>query len=109
MKPLPLLVVLGVLVTSDAGAEILVTRRQPGPEGGTISLVQRIPVKGLIDAADPELNIPLMGGEEIRVPEAGRVFVVGNVKKPGAYTVQDSADTTVLKLLALSEGLAPFA
>lgn len=96
-------------LSQDAGSEILVTRRQPGSDGGTVSLVQRIPVKGLIDAADPELNIPLAGGEEIRVPEAGRVFVVGNVRKPGAYSVQDSADTTVLKLLALSEGLAPFA
>ena len=51
----------------------------------------------------------LYGGEEIRVPEAGKVFVVGNVKKPGAYPVQDVSDTTVLKMLALAEGLMPFA
>ncbi|MEP7363708.1 MAG: polysaccharide biosynthesis/export family protein [Acidobacteriota bacterium] len=93
----------------DAGSEILVTRRQEGANGDSISLVQRIPVKGLIDAADPEFNISLSGGEEIRVPEAGKVFVVGNIKRPGAYTVTDSSDTSVLKLLALSEGLAPFA
>jgi len=42
-------------------------------------------VKGLIDAADPTLNITLIGGEEIRVPEVGRVYVIGNVKKPGAF------------------------
>jgi polysaccharide export outer membrane protein len=77
-------------LSQDSGSEILVTRSQPGPEGTAVSLVQRIPVKGLIDNADPELNIALYGGEEIRVPEAGRVFVVGNVKKPGAYAVQDS-------------------
>lgn len=93
----------------EAGPEILVTRRQPGPDGRTVALVQRIPVKGLIDMADPDLNLKLTGGEEVRVPEAGRVFVVGNVRKPGAYPVQDSADTTVLKMLALSEGLIPFA
>ena len=40
-----------------------------------------VEVKGLIDAADPELNIMLVGGEEIRVPEIGKVFVVGMVKK----------------------------
>lgn len=96
-------------LSPDAGPEILVTRTQPGEGGSALSLVQRIPVKGLIDQADPELNIPLYGGEEIRIPEAGRVYVVGNVKKPGAYPVQDASDTTVLKLLALSEGLAPFA
>jgi polysaccharide export outer membrane protein len=66
-------------------------------------------VKGLIDAADPELNIRLEGGEEIRVPECGRVFIVGNVKKPGAFLLTDGEDTSVLKALALSEGLLPFA
>jgi polysaccharide export outer membrane protein len=96
-------------LSQDAGSEILVTRRQPGTDGEMLSLVQRVPVRGLIDAADPELNIVLNGGEEVRVPEAGRVFVVGNVKKPGAYQVQDASETTVLKVLALSEGLAPFA
>jgi len=34
---------------------------------------------------------------------------VGNVKKPGAFAVQDGAETSVLKMLAVAEGLAPFA
>ena len=93
----------------DAGPEILVSRSQPGPDGGPISLVQRIPVKELLDSADPEWNVNLYGGEEIRVPEVGRVFVVGNVTKPGAYPVEDASGTSVLKVLALTEGLAPFA
>ncbi len=71
--------------------------------------MQRIAVKELIDLANPEANLALHGGEEIRVPEVGRVFVVGNVKKPGAFRVEDSSDTTVMKLLALAEGLAPYA
>ena len=68
-----------------------------------------MPVKALIDAADPDANIKLTGGEEIRVPEAGKVFVVGNVKRPGAFAVQDGAETSVMKMLAVAEGLAPFA
>ncbi len=93
----------------DAGPEILVSRTQPGEQGQSNTLVQRVAVKALIDAADPDFNVRLHGGEEIRVPEAGKVFVVGNVKKPGAYAVQDVSDTTVLKMLALAEGLMPFA
>ena len=93
----------------DAGPEILVSRAQPGPSGEPISLVQRVPVKELIDGADPEWNIKLAGGEEVRVPEAGKVFVVGNVKRPGAFAVDDTEGTSVLKVLALSEGLAPYA
>ena len=88
-------------LTADAGLEILVSQ----PE----QALRRIPVKELIDAADPEMNLRLHGGEEIRVPEAGKIYVVGNVKKPGAFLVRDSADTSVLKVLALAEGLTPYA
>jgi len=96
-------------LTSEAGSEILISKSQPGPDGEPTSLVQRIPVKALIDSGDPESNLKLTGGEEIRVPEAGKVFVVGNVKKPGAFPVQDGAETSVLKVLALAEGLASYA
>ncbi len=93
----------------EAGPEILVSRSQTGADGSVTALVQRILVKGLIDAADPSLNISLIGGEEIRVPAVGKVYVIGNVKKPGAFAVQDGVESTVLKMLALSEGLMPYA
>ncbi|MBM3724361.1 MAG: hypothetical protein FJW40_02900 [Acidobacteria bacterium] len=89
----------------DAGSEILITQPRPGEPG----LVTRIAVKELFDQAKPELNILLRGGEEIRVPEARKIFVVGNVKKPGGFMVRESNNTTLLKVLAEAEGLAPFA
>jgi polysaccharide export outer membrane protein len=95
-------------LTPEAGPEILVSRTQTGDNGRPAVLIQRIPVKGLIDEADPELNVKLSGGEEIRVPEVGKVFVVGNIRKPGAFPVHDSSGTSVLKLLALGEGLLPY-
>ena len=96
-------------LSPEAGPEILVSRMQAGEDGEPTALVQRIPVKALIDAADPEMNLKLTGGEEIRVPEVGKVYVVGTVRKPGAFPVQNSSETTVLQMLALAEGLAPFA
>jgi polysaccharide export outer membrane protein len=94
-------------VNADAGSFILVTRR--GIDSKTAGEeVQRIPLKRLMDASDPSLNLKLVGGEEIRVQEAGKVFVTGNVIKPGVYAMQDNADTTVLKALALSEGLKAY-
>ncbi len=87
-------------LTNDAGTEIILTRSDQ---------VERIPVKRLMKDADPAVNYTLHGGEEIRVPEAGKIFVVGNVHKPGAFPVRDSADESVLKVVALSEGLLPYA
>jgi polysaccharide export outer membrane protein len=89
-------------LTEDAGAEILVTRAAKGP-------TERIPRTKLFDAADPVSNVLLEGGEEVRVPQAGRIFVVGNVRKPGAFRVDDSGKSTLLKALAMAEGLAPYA
>jgi polysaccharide export outer membrane protein len=91
-------------LTVDAGPEILVSKT----DAGGSSSIRHIAVKGLIDRADPDLNLPLEGGEEIRVPEVGKVFIVGNVKKPGAYAVQRGEETSVLKILALAEGLTPY-
>ena len=93
-------------LSGEAGADILVTRvaHRDNPP-----VTQRIAVKDLIEKADPGANLILEGGEEVRVPEAGRVFVVGNVRKPGAFPVGgEGSGTSVLKALALAEGLAPF-
>lgn len=93
-------------LSDQAGSEILVTR--PSTEGGQ-SLLERIPVKGLIDRADPTMNPKLTGGEEVRVPEGGRVFVMGNVRKPGAIPVHDINELTVLRVISQAEGLEPYA
>lgn len=86
-------------LTDDAGPEILVTQNE---------VVQRIAVKKLIDGADASLNLRLTGNEEVRVPVAGKIFVLGNIRRPGAFPVRDPGDSTVLKMVALSEGLMPF-
>jgi polysaccharide biosynthesis/export protein len=95
-------------LSADAGTEILLSRPVPNADPG-IGLAQRIAVKDLIDGANPAVNIKLAGGEEIRVPEAGKIYVVGNVKKPGAFGMKDANESSVLKAVALAEGLLPYA
>jgi len=96
-------------LSGEAGADILVTRTSPDTGPVSAPLTTRIAVKDLSEKADPAANVILEGGEEVRVPEAGRVFVVGNVRKPGAFPVGDeSGGISVMKALALAEGLAPF-
>jgi polysaccharide export outer membrane protein len=87
-------------LTNEAGTEALVTRN---------GAIEHVSLKKLIKEADPSVNYELRGGEEIRIPEAGKIFVVGNVRKPGAFPVRDANDNSVLRMVALSEGLLPFA
>jgi polysaccharide export outer membrane protein len=95
-------------LSQDAGLEILVSQKKQTADGPGDSLVRRVPVKGLLDGIDPQYNIMLNGGEEVRVPEMSKLYVLGNVKKPGAFAIQDSGETTVLQMLALTEGLLPY-
>ena len=89
-------------LSDDAGPSVLVTR--PGEDTSQV-----INLQDLLDRADLSLNVVLQGGEDIRVPEARKIYVVGNVKKPGAIPVRDGSENTVLKVLSMVEGVAPYA
>lgn len=92
-------------LTPEAGSEILVSASDA--QNGAL-ITKTIRVKELMDGNHPDLDMTLRGGEEIRIPEAPKVFVMGNIKKPGSYSVQDKTDMTVLKVLALAGGTMPF-
>jgi len=99
----------GLLVDNASGltgSEIIVSR--PNGDSGP-PLVQRIPVKALNAGTDPELNIELIGGEEIRVPEIARLVVTGNVTVPGVYPVLDPIEmNTVKSAIGQAKGLAQY-
>jgi polysaccharide export outer membrane protein len=84
-----------------AGPDIVITNAG----NGTLA-PRRIRVADQMSGADPEANVTLRGGEDIRVPEAGKIFVLGNVRRPGAFP---AGDASVLKAIALSEGLDSYA
>jgi polysaccharide export outer membrane protein len=84
-------------IAPEAGPEVDVVT----PDGA----VRKIALKPLLDSATPDLNIDLQGGEEVRVPGAGRVYVLGNVKTAGAFPITDQADSSVLKFITLAGGL----
>jgi polysaccharide export outer membrane protein len=93
----------------NAGPEILVTHTQMSTSGENSRLTQRISISELMENTNSSLNMELHGGEEIRLPEAGRIYIVGNVKKPGVYPIRDGGESSVLKALSLSEGLDKYA
>jgi len=108
-SPVPLLEAISRAggLSDSAGPEILVSQAQPGPDGKTV--VRHISVRGLINDADADLNFNLTGGEQVLVPEAAKIYVAGYVKMPNAYKIQDGSELSVRQILALSQGLAPYA
>lgn len=93
-------------LTEEAGSYLLLSRRPRGEDHEGL-LTQRIAIVDILESASVLEGVRLRGGEEVRVPEAGKIYVVGNLKKPGTYRIPNDHQTSVLKALALSEGLAP--
>jgi polysaccharide biosynthesis/export protein len=92
----------------EAGPEILVNRRPSPADGDKPVFTLHINAHLLFSEDGDESNILLTGGEEVRVPMAGKVYVVGNVKSSGAFPVTDNSDTTVLKVLSLAGGVSAY-
>jgi polysaccharide export outer membrane protein len=72
-------------------------------------LGMQVNLKDLLDSADPHYNAVVYPGDIVKVTRAGVVYVVGEVKKPGGFTLKSSEKLSVLQAIALSEGLTPTA
>ena len=68
------------------------------------SAIEEINLKQLLESADSALNVPVRPGDIVKVPRAGIVYVVGEVRKPGGFVLQNNENISVLQALALAEG-----
>jgi polysaccharide export outer membrane protein len=100
----------------DAGCCIRITRNResdstplPGAaissDGNYATLSLR--VKDFLEAKTPAENIPIRPHDVITVPTAEMVYVMGAVRKPGAFVLHEKENVSVLQALSLAEGLGP--
>lgn len=98
----------------DAGDRVRITRRHEwGPlpvagahtDGSGQFYVAEVNLKELMQARNPADNFLVRPNDVITVPRADVVYVMGEVKKPGGFTLRDSETVSVLQALSLSEGL----
>lgn len=99
---------------SDAGYAIKISRqiRQkaiPLPSAkldatGEFSVAE-VRVKQILDATNPDCNIPIQPHDVITVPPAELVYVLGAVRKPGGFLLHDRESISALHALSLAEGL----
>jgi polysaccharide biosynthesis/export protein len=64
----------------------------------------QISLKNLLMSADPRYNVMVYPGDVVKVPPAGIVYVVGQVRKPGGFVLKTDQNLSVLQALALAEG-----
>lgn len=98
----------------DAGNTITITRKLsngalPLPNAvtdpsGRYSIAD-LNIRSVMSAKNPQDNIPVMPYDVITVPKADLIYVVGAVKRPGGFPLQERANMTVLEALSLSQGL----
>jgi polysaccharide export outer membrane protein len=101
-------------VADTAGDSVIVMRGQagiggPATEGSPTAAPIEVKLKTLLASTDPAANISIHPGDVVKVPQAAMVYVVGEVKKPGAFPMPSNEKLTVLRAIALGEGLAPTA
>jgi polysaccharide biosynthesis/export protein len=89
--------------TSEASAE------EPGGGGASASAPEAITInlRALLESGDARHNVAIEPGDLVKVTQAGLVYVVGEVRRPGAFPLTRGPGLTVLQAIALGEGLGP--
>ncbi|MBI4466557.1 MAG: polysaccharide biosynthesis/export family protein [Acidobacteria bacterium] len=100
-------------LADDAGDTVLVlpgsaTTAAERPEEGAGSeerpAALEVSLKELLESGEERDNVPIYPGDIVKVARAGLVYVVGDVKKPGAFVLRSNENISVLQALALAEG-----
>jgi polysaccharide export outer membrane protein len=98
----------------DAGNSIVMTReiaqgRIPVASatqdaGGHFSIAN-LNLRSVMEARNPQDNIPVEKNDVITIPKAQLLYVVGEVQRPGGYALNEKDAITVLQAVALAGGL----
>lgn len=76
----------------------------PADSGGDEAEGLQINLKDLLMSSDPLYDVMVYPGDVVKVPPAGIVYVVGQVRKPGGFLLKTNQNLSVLQALALAEG-----
>ncbi|MCX6561868.1 MAG: SLBB domain-containing protein, partial [Candidatus Aminicenantes bacterium] len=89
-------------VSRDAGREILIIRRLPDGTSNALHVL----LDDLINKGETQYDIPLEAGDivNVQVDRIGAIYVLGEVKTPGALSVMQSRLPTVTQAIAQAGG-----
>jgi polysaccharide biosynthesis/export protein len=92
--------------SKSAGKQLVLIRPNqqvagPGQPATTGNIIRRLSIEK-IQAGDTTENIAVEDGDTIFIPKANSFFVLGEVAKPGSYTLEK--DTTILEAITFAGG-----
>ena len=99
----------------DAGNRIAITRSEDEgalalpdvvKDPATGRMTGSVKVADLVDLRDSASNITVRPHDEISVPRAQLIYVIGNVKRAGGFTLREGSTLSALEALSMAEGLA---
>ena len=80
--------------------------KEPGGPAQQSPLTLVIDLEELLIKGDLTLNVPAHAGDVINIPASGKVFVGGEVARPGGFPLKGKK-LSVTQAIALAEGLKP--
>jgi polysaccharide export outer membrane protein len=69
--------------------------------------VADVKIKDFLEAKNPVENILIQPHDVVTVPTAEMIYVIGAVRKPGAFVLHELETVSALQALSLAEGLGP--
>jgi len=66
-----------------------------------------VKVRDIVELRDPRVNIVVRAHDEISVSRGMLLYVIGNVHKPGGFTLLQGHPVSALEALSMAEGFAP--
>lgn len=84
-------------LTPSAGNLVTITRRRPPYEQ----------VRAALFVDGKSQHVPIFPGDTVVVEKTGIVYVLGEVGKPGGFPLNNRTGLSVLKAIALAEGIKP--
>lgn len=99
-------------LSSEAGSAVNITRGEiarrvlanRSTDGEAPSAIETVDLEKLLATGDPNLNVDIYPGDRVTVAQAGVVYVVGAVNKPGGFALTaNRKQLSVLQAVALAE------
>lgn len=95
--------------SGDTTATAVAAGRSSTTVDGAVQQVVEVDLGALLESGRAEENVVVRPGDIVQVRPAGLVYVVGEVNRPGGFTVPPGRPMSVLQALAMAQGLANMA